>query len=202
VSVAAQLRHARDLCLLAPDLVESLAACGEAMRVPEGAPLLSEGRANDACFLLVEGEVELYLERPGRVIPLRAVEAGELFGHDAVIEQAAQRWSARARCASTLLRLERATLNAALRRRDPLAALLQERLAVSSVRQLRSATACMLDTPAEAPPPTPVPAAPRPDDADAYVARIAARMGVDPAELEVSVRADADLGPAWKRSGR
>lgn len=200
MSVAVSLSRARDLRALERPLVEALAACGEAMRAPASAALLAEGRASPACYLLVEGRVELFLERPGASLVLHAVEPGEVFGHDGLVDGALQRWSARAAEPSTLLRIDRAALAATLRRADGLAALLQERLVVSSVRQLRSATARLVEDP-----PTAAPAeAPRPaaDDPADYVARVAARMGVDPEALEVSVRADADLGPAWKRGIR
>lgn len=191
MSVAQSLLHARDLCVVEPSLVESLAACGEAMRLPPNAPLLTEGRANDACFLLVEGEVELYLERPGLTMRVRLVEVGELFGHDAVLDRAPQRWSARSLSPATLLRFDHAVLAATLRRSDGLAALLHERLVVSSVRQLRGATAQLMDAPA-------APVSAPPATTDDYVAKVAARMGVTPEALE-EMRAETDLPVSWKR---
>lgn len=194
MSVTARLLHAPDLCTLDPSLVAALAACGEATRVPANAPLLSEGRANDLCYLNVEGEVELYLERPGRSLRVRRVERGEFFGHDALLERAPQRWSARALSPATLLRFDHATLLHTLRRDDALSVLLHERMVVSSVRQLRGATALLLSAPAPDDPATP-------EDPHDLVSAIAARMGVHPDALE-DVRAETDLPASWKRPTR
>ena len=147
-------------------------------------------------YLLIDGAVSLHLDRAEESHALRAVEAGEFFGHDALLCREAQRWSARAEGPSTLLRFDASTIDAAVERGGPLATLLQERLAVSSARQLRDANALLLRCGSVATGPAP---APTNDDAEAYVARVAASMGVDPEALEVRVKPVSDLGPAWKR---
>lgn len=192
MNLAAQLQRARDLYAVEPALLSLLSVAGDTQRLPEGASLLTEGRVSHVCFLLVEGAVSLRLERPTRTLSLRRVEPGEFFGHDAVLCRDAQRWSAYAEVASTVLRFDSATLSLTLDRGGPLATLVQERLAVSSARQLRDANALLLQceaSPVEAPE----------TDATAYVERVARRAGIDPEVLEMRVKAVPDLGPGWKR---
>lgn len=193
MSLAAQLQRARDLFSVDPALLGLLSVAGEAQRVPEGASLLSEGRLSHVCYLLVEGAVSLRLERPSRTLSLRRVEPGEFFGHDAVLCRDAQRWSAFTEGPSTLLRFDSGTLEATLERGGPLSTLLQERLAVSSARQLRDANALLLQC-GEAAPEAAVET-----DAVAYIDRVARRAGIAPEVLEMRVQAVPDLGPAWKR---
>ncbi|MEZ4393273.1 MAG: cyclic nucleotide-binding domain-containing protein [Polyangiales bacterium] len=149
-----------------------------------------EGRVSHACFLLVEGQVELYFDRPPQRHQFRYGRAGEFFGHDAVLCRDPQRWSSRTLGPATLLRFDSATLQTTLERGGPLSTLIHERLAVSSARQLRDANALLLRA---------EPAVELAVDAEAYIARTAARAGVSAEVLEMRVMAVPDLGTGWKR---
>lgn len=190
MSVASQLQRISDLHAIDPALLNLLSVAGEEVRVPSAAPLLSEGRVSPLCFLLVEGEVDLVLERSSQTYAVRRVLPGEFFGHDAVLCRDPQRWSSRTTGPATLLRFDGATLEATLERGGPLSTLLQERLAISSARQLRDASALLVRT---------EPAVDLAGDTEAYVARVAARAGVDPDALEVKVQVMSDPGVGWKR---
>lgn len=193
MTVSAMLRAARDLHDADPGHLELVSVAGDALRVSAGASLLSEGRTSAVCFMLVEGEVELHLDREGTSIHLRRVEVGELFGHDALLCHEAQRWSARALSATTLLRFDASTIGASLDRGGPLSTFLHERMAVSSSRQLRDANALLHRS--ESLRPSPIAT----EDAAAQVDRLARQLGVEAEVLDLHVTAVPDLGAGWKR---
>jgi CRP-like cAMP-binding protein len=137
MNLAQRLLIGTDLRATDPTLVEALVACGEGMRAGAGTVLLTEGRRADTCFLLVEGGAELVHERPSGAVRLRVVAPGEMFGHECALRLVPQRWSAWVTAPSTLLRYERAALEAVLRGGGGLASVLLGRMVVSAARQLR-----------------------------------------------------------------
>lgn len=190
MKLAESLLRVKDLHAVDPAMIGLLSVAGDEVRIPSASDLLVEGRVSHMCFLLVEGQVELFLDRPPQRHVLRMVEAGEFFGHDAVLCRDPQRWSSRTLGPATLLRFDSGTLESTLERGGPLSMLIHERLAVSAARQLRDANALLLRA---------EPAVELAGDTEAYIARTAARAGVTAEVLEMRVQAVPDLGSGWKR---
>ena len=105
----------------------------------DGEVLCKEGEAGDACFLVVQGEVEVLKATHQGDELLAVLGRGALVGQMALVDGAERSATVRARGEVVTLRLTRDTFEALLREDNPLGLRVQEVTAVAGIRQLRMA---------------------------------------------------------------
>lgn len=134
------LRRIQVLDALEPPALEALAKHLRSRRFVDGAKICIEGQEDEHCFFLMSGMVRVVKDvGDGRTIPLATLREGTLFGQAGLIEGQARTAQVEAVGEVDVLSLERATLDWALARKEPWAVSLQQVLAVTIMRQLRSA---------------------------------------------------------------
>ncbi|HQY63914.1 MAG: protein kinase [Myxococcales bacterium] len=111
-----------------------------AFRYPAGAVLFEQGAEADGCFVVLEGEVEIVRESHSRRDVLAVIGPGEFVGQVALVEDALRSASVIARSDSLALCIGRDVFHRLLASGCGIAAQLQRMLAVSGIRQLRTAT--------------------------------------------------------------
>ena len=116
-----------------------------------GTVLCREGAVGDGCFILVQGEVEVYRHTAEGEQILAKLPGGSMVGQMALVDAAKRSASVRTISPSVILAFQRADYARLLNSVDPLAVRFQEQIAVAGIRQLRSATA-RLRTLLQAPP--------------------------------------------------
>ncbi len=137
---AADLRVIKglDACTEA-ELGTFLLAVG-AFRYPPGARLFEQGAEADSCFVVLEGEVEIVKESHSRWDVLAVIGPGEFVGQVALVEDTPRSASVIARTETLALSIGRDVFQRLLSSGSGIAARLQRILAVSGIRQLRTAT--------------------------------------------------------------
>ena len=128
-----------------PGDLELLLGATTERRFAPGATLLEEGAFGASCFVLVEGEVEVTrrVADGERVIGVR--RAGALLGAMALVDRAPRSATMRAQTPVVALELSRDVFEGLLDACSPLALRFQERVAVLGIRQLRHATARLME---------------------------------------------------------
>ncbi len=111
-----------------------------AFRYPAGARLFEEGAEADSCFVVLDGEVEIVKESLSRWDVLAVIGPGEFVGQVALVEDSPRSASVIARTGTLALRIGREVFQRLLSSGSGIAARLQRSLAVSGIRQLRTAT--------------------------------------------------------------
>lgn len=101
--------------------------------------LCHEGDPGSSCFLVVGGEVDVVKHMRGKRRRLATIATGSLVGQAALVDHAPRSASLRARGTVVAFELDRGTFERLLAQANPLALRFQEEIAISGIRQLRSA---------------------------------------------------------------
>ena len=125
---------------LDPGDLARLSAVAPARTWQDRSLLCHEGDPGRSCFLMVAGEVDVVRVMRGKRRRLATLGAGSLVGQAALVDHAPRSASLRARGTVVAFELDRSTFERLLSRASPLAMRFQEEIAVSGIRQLRSAT--------------------------------------------------------------
>ena len=112
---------------------------------PEGTYLCREGTKGSACFILLSGKVEVLKTVLGEERLLAVLGAGCMVGQMALVDYEPRSASVRARSDLFLIEITRKMYVRLLRDQNPAALNFQEQFAKYGVRQLRAATAKLLD---------------------------------------------------------
>ena len=100
------LKNVTFLNSLEQSVIDTLSAKAVIVNFASGEVILREGDASDAAWVVVEGKVQIYKERPdGQHLFLHTVQAGELFGEQALITGNKRNACARAQTPVVALRL-------------------------------------------------------------------------------------------------
>jgi CRP-like cAMP-binding protein len=105
----------------------------------DGEWLCREGEEASSCFLVRAGRLEVVRQGGDQDLRLATLVEGSIAGHNALVDGGWRTASLRARGATEVLELDRATFDRLLDARVPLALRFQEQLAVAGIRQLRTA---------------------------------------------------------------
>lgn len=125
--------------------LEVLLGAATTRRFPAGAALMEEGGAAVSCFVLVAGDVEVVRASPEGVRVLALQGAGAVVGHMALVDRTPRSATVRALTPVTALELPRDVFERLLEACSPLAIRFQEQIALAGIRQLRRATARLVD---------------------------------------------------------
>jgi CRP-like cAMP-binding protein len=104
------------------DGVKIIQAATHARQLDAGAPIFVEQMQGDSCFIIADGEVELYVTRDGQERAVGSLAAPEHFGELSLLNPSPRRISARAKTAVTLLEIPRRDF-ASLQKQRPQACL-------------------------------------------------------------------------------
>jgi CRP-like cAMP-binding protein len=134
------LKSFPDLNDLSPTDRKQMAASLKESRLRAGAQICREGDVGDSCWFLVEGNVEVIKVLPdGRRVKLATLGPGITFGQSGLVSGQARTAEVKATADVYILALTQKSLRWALGRGDHWAVAVQAIIAVSLVRQLRSA---------------------------------------------------------------
>ena len=169
--------------------------------------LCHEGDPGSSCFFLVAGEVDVIRTMRGKRRRLATLGKGSLVGQAALVDHAPRSASLRARGSVLAFELDRSTFERLLAKASPLALRFQDEIAISGIRQLRSANARLAQvlgkgvgaerSPAPAPPP------PSSRDPLAYVQAALSEWGVKVEDLEaIEVVTPEGLAPSSEAAAR
>ena len=103
--------------------------------------VFEEGSRGEACYLLLDGEVEVVRAHQGKVRTLGTLRMGALVGQLAMIDRSPHSATVVAAGPVHALELGRDVFERLMQACTPLALRFQEHVAVAGIRQLRSATA-------------------------------------------------------------
>lgn len=118
----------------------SLARNLQSDRFRAGSQLCREGDEGDGCFFLVEGDIEVTKNLPdGRRVHLATLQPGTFFGQAGLVPGQRRTADVKAATNVVVLTLKMRTLEWGLNNREGWSVALQAIVAVSLVRQLRSA---------------------------------------------------------------
>jgi signal transduction histidine kinase len=92
-----------------PELAELAAMCDEVQLAP-GERLLEEGSPGDACFVIVDGELEVTKRSGTTQVPLAVIGPGAITGEMSLIEERPRNATVTAQTAATALRVPRTAL--------------------------------------------------------------------------------------------
>jgi CRP/FNR family cyclic AMP-dependent transcriptional regulator len=126
------------------------------------AVLCHEGDHGASCFLLVAGEVDVVKTMRGKRRRLATLSQGALAGQAALVDRSPRSASLRARGTVVAFELDRGSFERLLAQAHPLALRFQEEIAVSGIRQLRSANARLVQLLGKQPGASASPPPPRP----------------------------------------
>ena len=102
---------------LEPGELDALSQVATARHVPAGAAILREAEPGDQFFVLVKGEVKVFVDSPdGREVVLTHLQAGEFFGEMALLEGESRSASVSALSETELVALSRNDFFAVLSR--------------------------------------------------------------------------------------
>jgi CRP-like cAMP-binding protein len=143
--------------------LERLLSVAPARVWQDRALLCHEGDQGSSCFLLVAGEVDVVKTMRGKRRRLATLAQGSLVGQAALVDRAPRSASLRARGTVIAFELDRSSFERLLAQAYPLALRFQEEIAISGIRQLRSANARLLQLLGKQPGERPSPAPTRPE---------------------------------------
>jgi serine/threonine protein kinase len=141
VSMTAEgLRRLPDLEDRTDDELGAFLLAVSAYRYPKGARVFTQGDVAEACFLVIEGELEIVKDIAGTLAVLNVLHAGDIVGQMAVVDDALRSATVIARTDVVALEVSREVFRRLLASGSPIAMRLQVLLAISGIRQLRQAT--------------------------------------------------------------
>jgi CRP-like cAMP-binding protein len=76
----------------------------------DGEMIVTQGESGDCMYVIQEGEVEVFVRRDGRDIPIAVRKSGEFFGEMAIFEREKRSASVRARGPARVLTVDRKQL--------------------------------------------------------------------------------------------
>ncbi|MFH1464931.1 MAG: cyclic nucleotide-binding domain-containing protein [Pseudomonadota bacterium] len=126
---------------LQPGDLETLASAGRLLVWEEGQLLCAEGRAGASCFVVLEGQVEVFKASAGGGRHLAALGPGSLLGQMALVDSAPRSASIRAQTRVVALEIGRDMFERLVRSANPFALRFQRQIALAGIRQLRLANA-------------------------------------------------------------
>ena len=110
------------------DQLRLLVFGSEKLSFPEGTQIFHEDQASDGGYVIVEGEVELWVDRNGYREVLGVCTRGQILGELAVLTQTRRASSAMTITDASLIRVSRATMTRVLEEYPELAARLHDRI--------------------------------------------------------------------------
>ena len=119
--------------------VDLLASVAPVRRCPEGTVLAEEGQPGDACFVIMEGEVQVLKASPFGERLLATLGRGSVVGQMALVDGSPRTATLRTATAVRAMRLERDLFRRMLSSANPVALRFQKGIAVAGIRQLRMA---------------------------------------------------------------
>ena len=135
------LRQMPLFAALPPARLKLIAYAAEALRFGPGEAIVREGDEADAIYVLTDGQAEVTLKtRDGRVVVLRTIEAGGLFGEIAVLAGSRRTATVAARTTVTLLRIAEPLFRELLQENPQLATGVAELLAQRLASERRTLT--------------------------------------------------------------
>ncbi len=151
--------------------------------------LCHEGDRGSSCFFIVAGEVDVVRTMRGKRRRLATLGQASLVGQAALVDHSLRSASLRARGTVIAFELDRSTFERLLAQASPLALRFQEEIAISGIRQLRSANARLAQVfgKAQGGRAAAAPAAPLPSEAQeplAYIQAALSEWGMQVEDLE------------------
>lgn len=135
------LRRIKALALLTDEQLAAFLNYVEVMVCERSMTLVQEGQPGDSMFLILEGQMRVYIKtRGGAVIFLRMLAAGDAFGEVALLNQTARSASVEVVQNSVLLKITSASLNQLIAEQPSAAAPFLHHLARTMGRQLSEMT--------------------------------------------------------------
>lgn len=122
-----------------PRAVDELLSVARPRVVPDRTVLCREGEPGDVAFFIVKGEVDVSRRVKRRPRHLARLKEGALVGQLALVDDAPRSATVRARGEVVVLALRRPAFERLVRSGSPLAAHLQQRIAIAGIRQVRLA---------------------------------------------------------------
>jgi CRP/FNR family cyclic AMP-dependent transcriptional regulator len=113
---------------LAPAQIETLARLVSRAAFEEGDIVLVDGQRSTSFYMLLSGSVAVELRTPGYAVCVQALQAGQVFGWSALLNDQDTLFQVRARERTTALRIDGAALQAACRADSQLGAAVLERV--------------------------------------------------------------------------
>ncbi len=138
--VSADLRAMTGLDECSDAELDAFLLAATALRYPRGARLFAQGDEATAAFIVLVGEVEILKSRSSPGTLLDVVGPGGVFGQVGLVDDAPRSASAFSRTDATVLVIGRDVFHRLLASGSPIAMRLQELIAISGIRQLRTAT--------------------------------------------------------------
>ena len=114
-----------------------------------GDRILTVGEPAQEAFLIVEGEVRVFLNNEGKIVDLAVLEAGQIFGEKALLEGGECSANVEAHTDAKLRIFDQKTLENILEKADPvlqaLLPMLVQRLSATNNKLLKSETREFID---------------------------------------------------------
>lgn len=111
----------RDFAPLSPGDIEALSATLQPIHVEAGQKIIHPGQPSDAAYIVMDGEIELFLRRGARRTLVGIQRAGGVVGDAPLLCEMPYPYSAVARTEATLLKLEKGSLTDLLHRHPAIA---------------------------------------------------------------------------------
>ena len=141
VLCAADLRVVKSFEECTDEQLDAFLLSVDAYQYPAGARLFEQGEEATGCFVVLSGQFEIMKDSPvGAKVLLNLAGAGELIGQTALVEGGTRSATVVARTPLTVLSIGRDLFQRLLAAGSPVAMRLQLLLAISAIRQLRTAT--------------------------------------------------------------
>jgi CRP/FNR family cyclic AMP-dependent transcriptional regulator len=140
---AEQLSALPSLAAYPPDELAVLLTVAKAREVAAREDLCREGDPGRSCFLVVAGALDI--TKMGSTAVLATLGAGTFVGQMALVDHAPRSATVTAREPTVVLEFAREPFERLLAARSPLALRFQEQIAIAGIRQLRQATARLVD---------------------------------------------------------
>jgi CRP/FNR family transcriptional regulator/CRP/FNR family cyclic AMP-dependent transcriptional regulator len=100
------LRRIKSLAVLSDEQLAAFINYVDVVSVPRGTTLFQEKQPGDSLYMILEGEMRIFIEqRGGQIILLRLLEAGDTFGEVALLNQAPRSASVEAKTDCTLIQV-------------------------------------------------------------------------------------------------
>jgi CRP-like cAMP-binding protein len=140
---AEQLAALQSLAAYPPDELTVLLTVAKSREVAAKEDLCREGDPGRSCFLVVSGALDI--TKMGSPAVLATLGAGTFVGQMALVDHAPRSATVTAREPTVVLEFAREPFERLLAARSPLALRFQEQIAIAGIRQLRQATARLVD---------------------------------------------------------